>query len=86
MPRFANFSRKIGRRPVGTSLPLIVPSGANESILNSKMSCIVITSDSMRCTSVIAVQRREPSSMRSMWTIMSRADDTCWRIALTGRS
>ena len=35
--------------------PLIVPSGANESILNSKMSCSVITSDSIRCTSVIAV-------------------------------
>jgi hypothetical protein len=75
-----------GRSPVGRSAPLIVPSGANESILNSKMSCIVMTSDSMRWTSVIAVQRREPSSIRSMWTIMSSAEDTCCRMARTGRS
>ena len=32
------------------------------------------------------VHRREPSSIRSMWTIMSRAEETCWRIARTGRS
>src|SRR4029079_2631569 len=56
MPRLANLSRKIGRSPVDWSFPLIVPSGAKESILNSKMSCIVITSDSMRWTSVMAVQ------------------------------
>ena len=68
------------------SPPLIVPSGANESILNSKMSCMVITSDSIRWTSVTAVHRREPSSMRSMWTIRSSAEDTCCRIARTGRS
>ena len=48
MPRFWNLSRKIGRSPVDWSRPLMVPSGANESTLNSKMSCIVITSDSIR--------------------------------------
>ena len=65
---------------------MIVPSGANESILNSKMSCSVITSASMRWTSVIAVTRREPSSSRSRWTIRSSAEATCSRIARTGRS
>ena len=44
MPRFSNFSRNIGRRPVGWSWPVIVRSGLNESILNSKMSWRVITS------------------------------------------
>ena len=34
----------------------------------------------------IAVTRREPSSIRSRCTIMSSADETCWRIARTGRS
>ena len=86
IPRFSNLCRKTGRRPVALRLPLIVPSGANESILNSKMSWSVITSDSMRCTSVTAVTRREPSSIRSMWQIMSSAEETCCRIARTGRS
>ena len=56
------------------------------SSLNSKMSCMVTTSDSIRCTSVIAVTRLEPSSTRSRCTIRSSADDTWLRMALIGRS
>ena len=54
---------------------MTVRSAATSSTLNLKRSCSVITSDSIRCTSVIAVTRREPSSSRSRWTIRSSADD-----------
>ena len=75
-----------GRRPVGRSSPTIVPSAAIESNSNSKRSWSVITSDSIRCTSVTWVTRREPSSRRSRWITRSSADEICWRIALIGRS
>ena len=65
---------------------MIVRSGAIDSSLNVKRSCSVITSDSIRCTSVMGETRREPSSNRSRWTIRSSADETCCRIARTGRS
>ena len=87
MPRFSNLCRKLGRRPVALKRPDDVRSPAvTSSILNLNSSCSVITSDSIRCTSVIAVTRREPSSSRSRWTIRSSAEATCCRIARTGRS
>ena len=44
---------------------MIVRSAAIDSSLNSNRSWSVITSDSIRCTSVICDTRREPSSNRS---------------------
>src|SRR5262249_32181061 len=67
-PRRSNLPIDARRRPVEWSPPEIVPSDATSSTRNLKISCIVITSASIRCTSVIAVTRREPSSSRSRWT------------------
>ena len=50
------------------------------------MSCRVITSPSMPCTSVTCVRRRVPSRRRVRWTMRSRADAICSRMARTGRS
>ena len=44
---------------------------ATASTSNVYRSCSVMTSDSMRCTSVIATTRRVPSCMRSIWIIRS---------------
>ena len=43
------------------------------SISNLNSSCSVTTSDSIPCTSVTEVTRREPSSSRSRWTMPSSA-------------
>ncbi len=50
------------------------------------MSCRVMTSPSIRSTSVMWVIRREPSLKRVWWTIRSTAEATCSRMALIGRS
>ena len=86
MPRFSNLFRKVGRRPVETRLPTKTRSPVICSILQVKSSCIVITSDSIRCTSLIEVMRRPPSSSRSIWITRSSADETCWRTARSGIS
>ena len=52
--------------------------------LARKMSCSVITSDSMRNTSVTWLIRREPSTSRVIWTRRSKALATCSRIARSG--
>ena len=52
----------------------------------TKMSCIVIVSDSIRRTSVMCEIFREPSTSREIWMSRSNADDTCSRIARSGNS
>src|SRR5262249_44895729 len=66
-PRFSNFWRNFGRRPVARRPPTIVPSRVTSSSWNLNSSCRVMTSDSIPCTSVTEVTRREPSSSRSRW-------------------
>ena len=85
-PRFSNLFRNVGRSPVAARVPTTTRSAVICSILYVKSSWSVITSDSMRCTSVIEVTRRLPSSRRSICTIRSSADEICWRIARSGIS
>src|SRR5262249_2210980 len=90
-PFAAILSRKFGFSPEQDSgdSRRIAPCDASASSVGGlamKMSCNVITSDSMRSTAVMCETRREPSTRRVIWTSRSNALDTCSRIARSGSS
>ena len=90
-PFAASFSRKCGLRPGALRAARAAACRASCGVSSSgglatKMSCSVITSDSMRSTSVMCVIRREPSTRREIWTSRSNALAICSRIARSGRS
>src|SRR5664280_56669 len=71
--------------PVGLRRPWILPS-TMPVCSKTKTSCMTITSPSIPWTSVMFVMRRVPSLSRDWCTIRSTAEETCSRIARSGRS
>src|SRR5581483_3732723 len=84
-PAAASFSTNRGGMPVAVGLPSS-ESPAPPCGFATNRSCTVITSDSMRRTSVMLVTRRVPSTSRSSWMTTSNALAICSRIARSGRS
>ena len=90
-PCAAILSRKCGFSPVHSRAATAVSSRRRTPSSSSggfarKMSWSVITSDSMRSTSVMWEIRREPSTRRVICTSRSNALEICSRIARSGRS
>src|SRR5207245_1029784 len=90
-PFAASLSRNCGFRPVhrsGDNSRLRLPNVCESSSggFATKTSWRVITSDSMRKTSVTCVIRRLPSTSLEICTSRSKALEICSRIARSGRS